>query len=299
MHTTTNYLIVNMALGDLLTAIVTTSGTLKVLLFGLEWPQEDITFGKYIFCRSGCATFMVCMQCSILSLVFITFDRFLAVTRPLKYQKRSTWTRYIIAGTWMASFAVSANYIINKIVFCTEDGKFYCLSTPSEVDAILLICAGFGVAHFVIVALYVAIAYKLCIRRVPGEQAQKTSGPSAQKVAKKVTRMIVCILVAFEISWCPVFFGYILPYLYYGEQYASEVSILFFKMLAVLNGISNAAIYAVFNENFRRAFQETLRLKALICFWNKASVGPTSSESTTSKLTFASSCVKSQSTMKH
>jgi len=259
MHTTTNFMIVNMALGDFIATVGTSTGCLKVIQSGYEW-KENKWFGQYIFCRIGCSTFMICMLCSIYSLVAITIDRFLAVTRPFKYQNRSSWNKYIIPGIWVASVAIPARYVIEKIEFCSENAKFYCIAQPSKDDAILILVLGFVIPQVVIVTLYMLIAYTLCKRKVPGEIAQRTSGTtSAQKVARKVTRMIVCIFIAFEISWYPAFLGYILPFWYRGDGFADEQQYISYKMLVVCNGITNAIIYAVFNETFKVAFQETLR----------------------------------------
>ncbi|XP_028512803.1 neuropeptide FF receptor 2-like [Exaiptasia diaphana] len=189
----------------------------------------------------------------------------MAVTFPLKYKGSSSWSKYTIPTIWMASIAVPGHYAVSKTKFCPIEGKFYCIPMPSPVDAILIISLGFGLAHVIIIALYMAIAYKLWTRRIPGEQAAKESGhTSAQKVARKVTQMIICIILAFEISWTPMFIGYVLPVLLTGSVDAHDFIRFFgFKMLMISNGISNFAIYAVFNENYRRAFKETLSCKTL------------------------------------
>lgn len=258
MRTTTNYLIANMAIGDSIATITSSIATLAVLSNKPVLIKNAI-FTEYFQCRGIYALYFISMVCSIYSLVVITFDRFMAVTRPLKYKYLCSWTKYTIPLIWLISFVIPAHYIIN-IEFCEKaDGKYYCFAGKSPFDAALIFSIGFALPHVVILGLYLIIAYKLWTRKVPGENAPEVNAQSSsQKVAKKVTRMIVSILVAFEISWCPVFLGYILPFLREGPEMVKGVPVILYKLLMISNGISNALIYAVFNENFRRALKGTL-----------------------------------------
>lgn len=265
MHSSTNYLIVNMAIGDLVAAVLITIWTVKCYHSGSAWNGDDF-FGRYIYCRLGCPLYYVCMLCSIFSLLVISFDRFMAVTRPLKHKSHSSWTRYAVPGIWLASIALPAHFVLTKIYFCQgQDGMSYCVPKPSPFDAVLIITTGFALPLGAILALYTAIAYKLCTRRVPGEQGENVDSQSnAHKLAKKVTYMIICILTAFELSWSPMFIGYVFPFLFTGQGNDSSVSIFTFKLLMISNGSFNALIYAVFNDNFRAAFKEALHYKPLI-----------------------------------
>lgn len=261
MRTTTNYLIVNMAVGDALATLMTTWAALYMLEKKYEF-EGDVTIVKVLLCKGGYCSFYAFMLCSVFSLVGITFDRFLAVTRPLKHSHHSSWTKFAIPVIWLASVVIPANYGINKVNLClVEPNKYFCQAYTSKFDAVLIMAAGFVLPHIVTVILYVVIAYKLCTRRVPGEHAQNAQGnTAAQQVARKVTCMIVCILVAFEVSWCPFFFGHITPFMYSGTQNTNTyLRVLAYKALMASNGISNFLIYAIFNQNFRSAFKKTLR----------------------------------------
>lgn len=199
------------------------------------------------------------MMCSMYSLAVITFDRFMAVTRPLKHKHHSSWTKFAIPAIWVAAIAIPAHYAVVHVRFCDIFGSFYCTPNKSPDDAFLILFLGFALPHLLIFILYVAIAHKLCTRKIPGEPSRDANAygqAAAKQVARKVTCMIVCILVAFEISWSPLFLGYIFPYLY-NKKEASYGNLLFSKALMISNGIFNTLIYAVFNENFRRVFKKT------------------------------------------
>lgn len=258
MRTTTNCLILNMAVGDLVSTVIGTSWTVKYVQTGSEWNGNKI-FGEFIWCKLGCPLYYICMICSIYSLVVITFDRFLAVTRPFQYKSYSSWTKYTIPGIWLASVAVPMHLVMEKMIFCQIKGKYYCITKKSPLDGILLLSLGFILPHVIIVFLYMVVAVKVWKRRVPGKLSQELeSQTSTNQVARKVTRMIICIIVAFEVSWGPVFFGYVFPYLYLTDEKQSYANTFWYKILMCCNGILNAIIYAIFNESFRCAFKEAI-----------------------------------------
>jgi len=261
MHTTTNYLIANMAFCDIIGIALTTGGTVSVLESGWIW-KGDAFRGNIglILCTVVHHLMYIISFCSIYSLVMITFDRFLAVTRPLKYQNRASWTKYVIPGIWLVSIAIPANYSINKMVICEIDNTSFCFGAKSPTDAIFFMVFSIAIPHVVMVIFYIVIAYKLCTRRVPGEHTQETNGQTAaQKVARKVTLMIIFILVAFEITWFPVFIQQNFKYIHHQPGTFDEDIFFASSVLMISNGIFNSLIYAIFNENFRNAFLETLR----------------------------------------
>jgi hypothetical protein len=109
------------------------------------------------------------------------------------------------------------------------------------------------------------IAYKLWTRRVPGEQRDAQRQNGAQQTAKKVTRMIVCILFAFCFSWAPIYFSFVIPY-FIPRLFDNYVFLLFAiicDIVMISNGFVNAVIYATFNENFRQAFKTALGIERL------------------------------------
>jgi hypothetical protein len=109
------------------------------------------------------------------------------------------------------------------------------------------------------------IAYKLCTRRVPGEQRDAQRQNDAQQTAKKVTRMIVCIFLAFYFSWVPLYLTLFIPYFYpkLSNSYFLFCCEVISPIIMISNGLSNALIYATFNENFRLAFKTALGIERL------------------------------------
>jgi hypothetical protein len=138
-------------------------------------------------------------------------------------------------------------------------------------DQIIIVCFGYLLPHVVMVILYSMIAYKLWTRQVPGEQRDAQRQNVAQQTAKKVTRMILCVLLVFELCWLPLFvmrfmnpFSLSKHFHFIRNHYAVIVAVV--TITAMSNGIFNAVLYATFNENFRRAFKSALQFERIsIC----------------------------------
>lgn len=260
MHTTINYFIVNMAFCDIIGTFIATGGTMLILKSGRAWKGGAFN-DKPIYCKGTHYLMYTICLCSIFSVVIITFDRFLAVTRPLKYHNRIFWNRFIMPGIWLASMAIPANYCVNNVTLCITNNSTFCIPRMSSVDAILMFGFGFALPHVVMVILYLVIAYKLWTRQVPGEHAHAQE--ASQNVAKKVTIMIFCILVAFEVAWAPVFVDEVFLYIFSQPRKFDEIKFIVHPILVISNGIFNTMIYTIFNENFRNAIQEALKWQAI------------------------------------
>jgi hypothetical protein len=251
-----------MACGDLLATIISAPGVIKYLTIGMEWTAGIIT------CRANYFLVFVAMFCSVYSLVAITFDRFMAVSRPFKYKSLSSWIKYILPFTWIAPLTIPFLINLHEMKLNKYDllknNKTYCLLPDISTKAMVTVSVAFLIPHVVMVILYSMIAYKLWTRRVPGEGSDAQQN-GAQQTAKKVTRMIVCILFAFCFSWAPIYCAYIIPYFHpqLNDNYFFLLFIILSDIVMISNGVFNAVIYATFNENFRRAFNTALGIERL------------------------------------
>ncbi|XP_031558920.1 tachykinin-like peptides receptor 86C [Actinia tenebrosa] len=260
MHSTTNYFIVNMSAADLLATVFTSSNAMKTLQSGFRWSSGVI---GVVSCKGNLFLMTTCLMCSIFSLVAITFDRFMAVIRPITYKYCSWWAKYIIPAVWIASLAISFPLAFLKMQVGDDflaNNKTYCFMEDAADEGIAVIVLGFIAPHVVMVIMYSMISYKLWKRRLPGEQRDDQRNNVAQ-TAKKVTRMMVCVVLVFDICMAPLFTVFTLPFLFNNKSwmhtsYTSTLSSLF----TTSNGFLNALVYAFFNENYRRAFCDTLGL---------------------------------------
>uniref|UniRef100_A0A8B9NSG2 Dopamine receptor D2 n=1 Tax=Apteryx owenii TaxID=8824 RepID=A0A8B9NSG2_APTOW len=103
LQTTTNYLIVSLAVADLLVATLV-----------MPWVVYLEVVGEWRFSRIHCDIFVTLdvMMCtaSILNLCAISIDRYTAVAMPMLYNTRYSSKRRVtlmIAVVWVLSFAIS------------------------------------------------------------------------------------------------------------------------------------------------------------------------------------------------
>ena len=102
----TNYLIVSLAVSDLLVGLLSLPFRISQTVNGEVWPADLGTAG----CQFWIWIDMVCCGASILNLVGISFDRLLAVKWPLTYRENMTSKRasLIILFVWLYSLSVAS-----------------------------------------------------------------------------------------------------------------------------------------------------------------------------------------------
>lgn len=263
MRSTTNYLILNMACGDLLVTLVSSMNNVNRLYHGMAWIGG--LFGD-MTCKTRYFVVFGAMFCSIFSLVTITFDRCMAVLCPYSYKYNSRWTKYTLPLIWLVSLAVPSVLVLRKFanvqIDALQDNQTYCIPLNSVNEGAMMTICGHGIPHVAMVIMYSMIAYKLWIRRVPGESPEAQGRPDiAQETAKKVTRMIIFVLFVFEICWGPMFGFNIIPCLIPRvRKVYNPVATAVVSMAMCSNGLFNALIYFAFSGQFRRAFKNTLRV---------------------------------------
>ncbi|XP_073230134.1 tachykinin-like peptides receptor 99D [Porites lutea] len=105
---------------------------------------------------------------------------------------------------------------------------------------------------------FLIIIYHLWTRHIPGEpsalQQQK-----ANRMARKITKMMIAVVLSFFICWAPQFiFVWIHPL---ARELARTLPIWlipFILWLQVLNSAMNPVLYAIFSEPFRLGFRKVI-----------------------------------------
>ena len=129
-------------------------------------------------------------------------DRFYAVARPLPWSPISQHLKKIIILCWAWSSAFSVNFIL-KETFKTDKVSYDC-------DLTILFNASF-VPHSMMTVLYTIVCLNLWSRKVPGEgNNQNEEQAAALKIVRKVTRMMIIVVVLYLICWLPVYMSVLL-----------------------------------------------------------------------------------------
>ncbi|MEE6514005.1 hypothetical protein FKM82_021916, partial [Ascaphus truei] len=144
----TNYLIVNLAIADLLlsTTVLPFSATLEIVDY---W-----VFGR-IFCDVWAAMDVLCCTASIFSLCAISIDRYIGVRYSLQYPTIVTRRRAILAllCVWIVSAVISIGPLLGWKQQVPKDDRF-CEITKEPFYALFSSLVSFYIPLIVILVMY-------------------------------------------------------------------------------------------------------------------------------------------------
>lgn len=155
LQTTTNYLIVSLAVADLLVATLV-----------MPWVVYLEVVGEWHFSKIHCDIFVTLdvMMCtaSILNLCAISIDRYTAVAMPMLYNTRYSSKRRVtvmISVVWVLSFAISCPLLFGLNNTATRDGAVCEIANPAFVvySSIMSFYVPFIITLLVYVQIYVVL----------------------------------------------------------------------------------------------------------------------------------------------
>ncbi|XP_076002722.1 dopamine receptor D2a [Genypterus blacodes] len=182
LQTTTNYLIVSLAVADLLVATLV-----------MPWVVYLEVVGEWRFSKIHCDIFVTLdvMMCtaSILNLCAISIDRYTAVAMPMLYNTRYSSRRRVtvmISVVWVLSFAISCPLLFGLNNTATRDESLCVIANPAFVvySSIVSFYVPFIITLLVYVQIYVVLRKRR--KRVNTKpkrmcQAANPDGPSSMK----------------------------------------------------------------------------------------------------------------------
>ena len=265
MRKTINYLIVNMAMSDLLFTIIM-----------IPWQIQNLYIDSWLIggppgqalCKLVGFTRDVSILVSIQSLVLIAVDRFGAVVVPLRSPLISSkLCAFFILATWIVAMVVLSPYIFSVKLFENTGGlscgnnwdKVFGETFKNYFMAMLIV---FIFIPFVAIAmLYIIIFLKLKSQKIPGEQSANTEAEQRRQRERKVLKMAIAIVSGFAICWLPVLLSLLL------DLFASDIimscDFKYFSSVALLmvnaNCAINPCICFIFSSNYREGLKTFLR----------------------------------------
>uniref|UniRef100_A0A3P9H4X3 G-protein coupled receptors family 1 profile domain-containing protein n=1 Tax=Oryzias latipes TaxID=8090 RepID=A0A3P9H4X3_ORYLA len=173
LQTTTNYLIVSLAVADLLVATLV-----------MPWVVYLEVVGEWRFSKIHCDIFVTLdvMMCtaSILNLCAISIDRYTAVAMPMLYNTRYSSRRRVtvmISVVWVMSFAISCPLLFGLNNTATRDESLCVIANPAFVvySSIVSFYVPFIITLLVYVQIYVVLRKRR--KRVNTKPKHGTSAP--------------------------------------------------------------------------------------------------------------------------
>ncbi|XP_037124000.1 dopamine receptor D2a isoform X2 [Syngnathus acus] len=174
LQTTTNYLIVSLAVADLLVATLV-----------MPWVVYLEVVGEWRFSKIHCDIFVTLdvMMCtaSILNLCAISIDRYTAVAMPMLYNTRYSSRRRVtimISVVWVLSFAISCPLLFGLNNTATREASLCVIANPAFVvySSIVSFYVPFIITLLVYVQIYVVLRKR---RKRVNTKPKQRLGPAA------------------------------------------------------------------------------------------------------------------------
>lgn len=272
MRTEVNLLIVNVAVADLLIAVINMPMMVRYFVRAANYLPTiwfGGIFGEFL-CKLDNFVSGVSQICCILSMTAIACNRYFAIMFPLKSPLNATKTKVLIAFIWLCSSAICSPMLYAMRLY-EEEGQFHCIEkwrwdepidSHQNVEApkyytLALFILMYVIPLVLITYLYSCVIHKVWIRHVPGNVT--VANQRLEDVAKKrVLKMLITVVVAFALCWLPFHIYLMMANFKYGI-YSCKISPLV-MFLGLLLGHSNSAInpwiYFVFNKDYRRNIKD-------------------------------------------
>ena len=255
LRTPMNYLLVNLALADMMVAIFMAPRHVFQVAFthpgGLagDYLCKFVTGGNFMWVGGAASSF---------SLVAIAFERYYLILYPHLDKGRITKKKLkmIVIACWV--YAVVVDIPPFLVIVYNESRNFCTESWPSlglaKAFTILMFHLDFAVPVLLMGGLYARVAHMLWFKRVTGGDVSQLA---MLRSRKKVTKMVITVTVIYGVCWLPVLTLYLLSYHLPSQfQYASFVHNSAVVLLCINSSI-NPVIYTFQMKRFR---QEVRRL---------------------------------------
>ena len=277
LHEPNKYFIACLAVADLLVGIFL--APLRVYVLD-DLRRESSLYMSIHLCRFLKWIDVFAFTASIHSLTFISFDRYLKISKPLQYKSRMTTSRSlkIIFIIWFISAALASyaatNYsgyfgiLVIVSPYCPYD------SSHTKGFSTFLLIAEVLLPTVIISLVYIRIfiiAHKRQKMLRNGELGERPDNQNQRSVFLqdvKVIRMLLVVVGVFMVCWLPII---IYTKMIYSWQLKNPIAFSFSDLrqeliiqLVVLlfpyfNSLCNPAIYALLDQKYREAFKRVFQ----------------------------------------
>ena len=282
LHQPNKYFVACLAVADLLVGIFIGPAT----VYELSVDHKSLRDMSIHFCR-----FMVCIEylaiaASVFTMMFISYDRYLKISKPLQYRSRMMTSKSfkIIFIIWFISTALAtyaatpdsgaAGILIVHTDYCRTDN-----TSSKKVALGISLCVILFLLLIITVTMYVRIfvvAHKRHKMLRNGELGETSTGQHQRSVLRqdlKTVRMLLIVAGVFCLCWLPRVIWHLLlqyyPNLFYsnswslGYRYRKTIFTSLVYLLALSNSLCNPIIYACLDQTYREAFKRLF--KKMMC----------------------------------
>ncbi|KXJ28064.1 octopamine receptor [Exaiptasia diaphana] len=254
LRTISNYLVFSLAVSDMMVALSVLPFDIIYWVYFPSWP-----LGGYV-CNLWNSSFFVFLTASVLNLLAICTDRFVAVVFALRYKDimNTQIVKVIIAAIWAYSFSIGA--ILFAVLVPPQDHT-YTFELHPAFHGFLLVGNVF-VPFCIMIGLYFKI---YLIARDHARRVGIISITSDLHVFDmigrelRVAKTFGIVVVTFLLCWMPFEVINVAILIDEGvESCSMEIADTVSCWFAYLQIAANPAIYAFANSKFRKAFKRII-----------------------------------------
>ncbi|XP_048756965.2 neuropeptide FF receptor 2-like isoform X1 [Ostrea edulis] len=213
MRTSSNILIVNLAVSDILV------GCFCMWVHLGNQVSHNWPFGSFL-CKFETFVQVVAVVSSVVTLTSLSIERFLAVMFPMKGKLSNKMLTFLVVFSWIAAIGTSApnlkvrqklevQWRNRRDVWCDEIWPRFYTDTKCNSDQpgrrsyyVFLSVFMYFIPMIVMMVAYGLMGLKLFLRRIPGHEIHATNEAHCN-ARKKVLRMFFVVLTAFVVCWTP------------------------------------------------------------------------------------------------
>ena len=277
MHTTTNCLLVNLAVAD----IVTLVSCPRTFSFAFYPIHPTGTTGDFI-CKffTGNAVVSTAIACSVLTLTVLATERYHALVKPMRTRLRLSKENVgkLIAVLWLLALGISVpDYVANR--YSVQYGRCICpfsLEMANDLSEHVLCTLFFlgCVPFFVLTFCYFQIIRGLFIKNTICSQKNTANDRRAKK---RLAKLLLSVTLVFYVCYIPyaIFLSYVAVERFENlvkHQETLSVVLRAFELLVTCSSCLNPIIYAFQSSNYREGFRRI--------FWKSSVVDPSRKLST-------------------
>lgn len=247
--------VVNLAVADLVFVLTLPLWAISASQNG----QWNFGIAGNLLCKLSSYIIAVNRFSNIFFLTCMSIDRYLAVVKLMdsKYLRSSGCIRVTCVAVWMISLVLAIPSLVYRSV--ESFGDELCCKEDNDSTFFLGISLTMALVTFVFPVLIILVCYGTIIVHL-NKHCVAAGNPRAEARRRHSLKMVLCIIVAFVVSWLP--FNTFKAIIIISKLSEAEVSscthmqyahgLIISCCLAFLNSCVNPAIYFFLDRHFRR-----------------------------------------------